>query len=255
MNSLYNNVQPFPQTPQNMVCNTSQYCLMNDSCDGSLSKKDHSNEKKGIRHMFSKEEDEKLLELVQKYGENSWKKVSKEMPNRSTRQCHERYRYYLSPHITNGPWTTSEDKLLEEKYNEYGPKWAHIAAFFQSRSDVNVKNRWSAIQRKRRQQTCITISNIPVKIDNKTIKYLTRELFKKNGKLGQEKKKIQKKKNSVQLSCETSQEFSNDLQPSIYNDLSSDKSCDESGFEESLNDIFNEIESFNDFENDVNLYW
>lgn len=103
--------------------------------------------------MFSIEEDDMLINLVKEYGDKSWRTISKHMPNRSTRQCRERYRNYLSPEIKNGPWTAEEDLLLEQKYLEYGPKWATIAHFFKTRSDVNIKNRWAS-NRHKTSRTC-----------------------------------------------------------------------------------------------------
>lgn len=100
---------------------------------------------KGIRQIFSPEEDAYLCSLVNQYGSNCWKFIAKKMPNRTTRQCRERYKNYLSPEIKNGPWTKEEDDLLREKYKEFGPKWAQISTFFNSRSDVNIKNRWASI--------------------------------------------------------------------------------------------------------------
>ncbi|EAY03575.1 Myb-like DNA-binding domain containing protein [Trichomonas vaginalis G3] len=106
-----------------------------------------------VRHKFSSEEDSKLKKLVEKYGENDWTTVASEMKTRTARQCRERFKNYLSPKLTNGPWTEEEDKLLEEKFNEYGPKWAKIAVFFPSRSDVNVKNHWTSLANKISRRT------------------------------------------------------------------------------------------------------
>lgn len=112
-----------------------------------------NDQKKSSRQMFSIEEDDMLSKLVKEYGEKNWRTISKHMPNRTTRQCRERYRNYLSPQIKNGPWTTEEDLLLEQKYLEYGPKWATIAQFFKTRSDVNIKNRWAS-NRHKTTRTC-----------------------------------------------------------------------------------------------------
>ena len=105
-------------------------------------------DKKNARHMFTMEEDNRLCELVNEFGDKNWRVISRQMPNRTTRQCRERYRNYLSPRVKNGPWTQEEDILLEQKYLEYGPRWATIAKFFPSRSDVNIKNRWASNRHK-----------------------------------------------------------------------------------------------------------
>jgi hypothetical protein len=97
------------------------------------------------RQMFSTEEDEVLRQLVAQFGEHDWKAIASKMPNRTTRQCRERYKNYLSPALTNQPYSTAEDDLLREKVAEIGPKWATISGFFKGRSDVALKNRWAAL--------------------------------------------------------------------------------------------------------------
>lgn len=113
----------------------------------------------GVRQMFSADEDMLLKQLVTKFGEGSWKLVAKHMPNRTTRQCRERYKNYLAPDIQNGPWTPEEDKLLREKYKEHGPRWAVLAQFFPHRSDINIRNRWTAIEGKT-QTKVATIASV-----------------------------------------------------------------------------------------------
>ena len=97
--------------------------------------------KSSSRQKFTAEEDQLLEKLVDELGTHAWKKVSARMKTRSTRQCRERYNNYLAPNVTNGPWTAAEDALLEQKVQEMGQKWSKIAAFFEGRSDVNIKNR------------------------------------------------------------------------------------------------------------------
>ena len=97
------------------------------------------------RKLFSVQEDRMLRMLVMQYGPRDFKKIASLMPGRSARQVRERYRNYLAPEINNGPWTRQEDELLRAKYAEFGPKWSKISTFFPSRSDVSVKNRWTAL--------------------------------------------------------------------------------------------------------------
>lgn len=102
-----------------------------------------NNEGKTTRQKFTAEEDSRLIELVRIHGNRAWKKIASIMKTRTTRQCRERYINYLSPDVTNGPWSVQEDSLLIEKVHEMGPKWSKIAKFFQNRSDVNIKNRYA----------------------------------------------------------------------------------------------------------------
>jgi hypothetical protein len=98
------------------------------------------------RHKFLKAEDDLLRCLVDKYGEANWNVISSFMNRRNARQCRERYKNYLSPQFRNTPWTPAEDELLVSKVREIGQRWSVIAKLFEGRSDVNVKNRWAAIQ-------------------------------------------------------------------------------------------------------------
>lgn len=106
----------------------------------------------GFRQMFSHEEDQLLKLLVARFGEH-WKEIASQMPDRTSRQCRERYKNYLAPAIKNGPWTEDEDQLLSEMVKQWGFKWAKIAKYFKSRSNVNVKNRWSVIASKTKPAT------------------------------------------------------------------------------------------------------
>lgn len=104
--------------------------------------------KKKPRSKFTQEEDIKLTQLVENYGDNDWQIISNQMPGRNVRQCRDRWRNYLSPDVVNGPWSNEEDDLLNKKYDEIGPSWKHIASFFPSRTDINIKSRWNLLQRK-----------------------------------------------------------------------------------------------------------
>lgn len=104
--------------------------------------------KKKSRHKFTKEEDQKLLNLVNQYGKNCWSFVAQNMDGLTARQCRERYQDYLSPGIRNEVWTFEEDQLLQQKVAEYGQRWTTIAKFFNSRTDVNIKNHWTILSQR-----------------------------------------------------------------------------------------------------------
>jgi hypothetical protein len=99
------------------------------------------------KRKFTEDEDTRLAELVAQHGASSWKKIAMHMNGRSVRQCRERWKYFLEPTINRGDWTLDEDNLLLAKYDEIGPKWAQISAFFRSRTDIDLKNRFHRIQR------------------------------------------------------------------------------------------------------------
>lgn len=100
-------------------------------------------QQKTSRQKFTHEEDQRLVELVAIHGTHAWKKIAQIMKTRTTRQCRERYINYLSPNLTNGPWSPQEDAFLIQKVKEMGPRWSKIVKFFPTRSDVNIKNRYA----------------------------------------------------------------------------------------------------------------
>jgi hypothetical protein len=92
-----------------------------------------------------------LRDLVGELGDRDWSTISARMVTRSARQCRDRWVGYLSPRIENAAWTSGEESLLLEKYAELGPRWMLIAAFFPSRTNINLKSRWHLIQRRVRK--------------------------------------------------------------------------------------------------------
>jgi hypothetical protein len=94
------------------------------------------------RRKFTHEEDLRLRSLVEQIGTKSWEAVSKFMPNRTARQCRDRYKNYLLDSLICEAWAPEEDTIIIEKFREIGPKWVEIAKYLNGRSGNHVKNRW-----------------------------------------------------------------------------------------------------------------
>lgn len=103
------------------------------------------------RICFTPEEDSKLLLLVEKLSFN-WKNISKEMGNRSVRQCKERYHHYLSPSINHEEWTNDEDFLLLSAVENIGKRWKLIEKVFKGRTEIDIRNRFYVLTRKIRKE-------------------------------------------------------------------------------------------------------
>ena len=95
-----------------------------------------------IRKHFQKEDDEKLIELINTHGKN-WKIIHSKLPKWSERQLRDRYLNYLQPGINNSEWTFLEDSFLLSKVQQVGHHWSKLAELFPNRSPVNIKNRYS----------------------------------------------------------------------------------------------------------------
>lgn len=117
------------------------------------------------RRKFTPEEDEKLKRIIAIRGTKKWDDIALLMPGRTGRQCRDRFRNYLDPNLTNGPWTDEEDKILIQKVNEYGQHWNKISVFFKGRSNNNIKNRFNTYISKSKHK----YGNNDIKIQNNKI--------------------------------------------------------------------------------------
>ena len=116
---------------------------------------------------WSKEEDNHLRILVEEFGENDWRHLAKKMEGRNSRQCRERWQYYLNPKLKQGEWTIEEDELIITKRNELGPKWMTISKYFDNRTDAMIKNRYNLLIRKeKRSREKNKSQNIKDEFDN-----------------------------------------------------------------------------------------
>ncbi|OHT14344.1 Myb-like DNA-binding domain containing protein [Tritrichomonas foetus] len=114
-----------------------------------LNKGDSSTVKRR-RKVFSKDEDEKLLKLIQEFGaEHEWEMISKRMPGRTARQCKERYYSSLSPDINKNPWSNEEDCILLNGVERIGQKWTDISFYLLGRTPNSIKNRYNLLIKKR----------------------------------------------------------------------------------------------------------
>lgn len=108
---------------------------------------DPENSGPSTKKKFTPAEDQYLAYLVSIHGSNNWKRIAWNMPDRTVRQCRERWKYYLEPNINHQVWTKDEDRLLMEKFQEFGPCWARMTNFFRNRTDIDLKNRYHRLER------------------------------------------------------------------------------------------------------------
>jgi hypothetical protein len=99
--------------------------------------------KVGSKKQFSVTEDRIVVMFVAMRGAKNWALLASQMPNRTAKQCRERWHNHLNPMVNRGPWSLEEDRLLVQKQKELGNKWADIARHLPGRTDTLVKNRWN----------------------------------------------------------------------------------------------------------------
>lgn len=104
------------------------------------------------RRRWTEEEDNNLRRLVAAAGENDvvWRDVATQMEARNSNQCRERWTNHLRPGIRRGNWSVEEDETIERLQKEIGNQWSAIASKLDRRTDIDVKNRYHTLQRKRK---------------------------------------------------------------------------------------------------------
>ncbi|KAJ2069970.1 hypothetical protein GGI08_000058 [Coemansia sp. S2] len=95
---------------------------------------------------WTSEEDALLRQRVMQFPAQ-WSRVAEGITGRTDDQCAKRWRESLDPEIDRGKWRPEEDRLLLDKYKEYGTQWQKIATFFHGRPGLHCRNRWRKIQR------------------------------------------------------------------------------------------------------------
>eukprot|EP01018_Ginkgo_biloba_P008247 Gb_30719 [translate_table: standard] len=93
---------------------------------------------------WTKDEDKKLLIIVQNNGLHNWVHISNVLgSNRTPAQCLSRYQRSLNAHIMRKEWTEEEDEQLRAVVEAFGENdWQIVAANMEGRTGAQCLNRW-----------------------------------------------------------------------------------------------------------------
>ena len=105
-------------------------------------------ELKSKMRTFTRQDDLKIIELVEIYGTN-WELISKNFPDFTAEMLEERYNNKLDPKLKRTKFTEEEDEKIVALYSKYGNNWKEIASYFPDRNANMIKNRFYSFLKKK----------------------------------------------------------------------------------------------------------
>jgi len=122
--------------------------------------KDNAKSRKALAKAWTKAEDEHLLDLVlemkhplkwsiiaQSLSDFSASLMDSDTPERTGKQCRERYVNHLNPRLKHTEFTPLEDATIWRLYATIGTQWAKMSKVIPGRTDNNLKNRFHNLKR------------------------------------------------------------------------------------------------------------
>lgn len=77
-----------------------------------------------------------------------WSRIAELVPDRTGKQCRERWVHHLRPMVDKSAWTEEEDGIIFDQLALVGRRWASIAALLSGRTAQQIKNRYYSCMRR-----------------------------------------------------------------------------------------------------------
>lgn len=105
----------------------------------------NAKEFKKNKQKWTSDEDNQLLEAVQKVGTKNWSEVANYIDGKSGSSCFHRYMKMLNPSIKRGKWEASEDAQLYLSVKLMGTNWVAASKLLKTRTDLQCRERYCNI--------------------------------------------------------------------------------------------------------------